>query len=248
MKESLASLMSERSDITPRLGVLTRDVDLAKKLRLLAYDYGFDLTLSETSSLLLERAREAQFDLCLVDLSADKAEDKSCCEALRQCVEAASLPAIALSSRKEEATQLCALRTGAEDYVRVPFSSRELATRVLRVLSRTRPDLFERPLAHGDILMDVAAEKVFRGGVYVPLKTAEFKLLHALMQRPQRVVSREQLLEAVFGNPNEAAPRTIDVYVLRLRQALSSPEPGSIIRTVRPIGYSIDKDALISAK
>ncbi len=246
--QSLASLMSERSDIPPRLGLLTRDAELAKTLSLLAYDYGFHLTTVEESQRLLETAGDARFDLLLADLSEDLPGDKGCCDVLRQCVERTGLPTMALSSRPDEDARVCALEAGAADFVEIPISTRELATRVLRILSRTNPDLFDRPLTHGDIVMDVAAEKVFRDGKFIWLNDAEFKLLRALMERPQQVVSRAQLLEAVFETPSKAAARTIDVYVHRLRQSLSSPEPGSIIRTVRPIGYSLDKDVPISGQ
>ncbi|MDH7975001.1 hypothetical protein QH494_22690 [Sphingomonas sp. AR_OL41] len=78
----------------------------------------------------------------------------------------AGLPTMVLSSRADEAARLCALEAGAVDCVQIPISTRELATRVLRILSRTSPDLFDRPLAYGDIAMDVAAEKVFRDGKF----------------------------------------------------------------------------------
>lgn len=242
MTHSLASLMGERSDVTPRLGLMTRDVEVAKTLSLLAYDYGFELTVAEERRLLLERASEARLDLILVDLSDEGIDETDRCDALQLCVEASSVPTIALSYRSEEADRLRALHAGVVDYVQIPFSTPELAARLLRILSRTNPDLFDRPLAHGDILMEVRAEKVFRGGEYIRLKRTEFKLLHALMQRPQQVHTREELLAAVFENPEDASIRTIDVSVLRLREALSSPQPGSIVRTVRSLGYSLDKD------
>ena len=124
-----------------------------------------------------------------------------------------------------------------------PFSPKELVARVRAVLRRVRPALAGLPLQVADVEMDIAAHKVRRGGVTVPVGPTEFRLLRHFLEHPGRVFSRERLLDAVWGREREIELRTVDVHVRRLRQALNAGGRRDLIRTVHSAGYALDPDA-----
>jgi len=162
------------------------------------------------------------------------------CQRLRRRAETRSLPIIMLTARVEEADRIRGLDNGADDYVVKPYSPSELVARVRAVLRRTSPALAEEQLSFGDIVMDLATHRVTRGAKPIHLGPTEFRLLRLLMERPDRVYSREQLLDKVWGRDIHVEVRTVDVHIRRLRKALGEHGDGDIIRTVRGAGYALD--------
>ena len=131
--------------------------------------------------------------------------------------------------------------TGADDYVAKPFSMSELIARVRAVLRRTGPPTApDELLRYADIEMDLAAHRVRRDGDEIHLGPTEFRLLRHFMEHPQRVFSRERLLDAVWGRDVYVEPRTVDVHIRRLRKALNDGARTDLIRTVRSAGYALD--------
>jgi two-component system phosphate regulon response regulator PhoB len=146
-------------------------------------------------------------------------------------------------ARGEEADRVRGLETGADDYVTKPFSPRELVARVGAVLRRVRPALAGEQLVYADIEMDIVSHKVRRGGATVQLGPTEFRLLRHFLEHPGRVFSRERLLDAVWGHDSYIEPRTVDVHIRRLRQAINGGGKSDIIRTVRSAGYALDSES-----
>lgn len=151
-----------------------------------------------------------------------------------------SIPILMVTARGEEQDRVRGLETGADDFVTKPFSPKELVARAKALLRRASPNLMADRLAYADLEMDVSAHRVRRNGAPVPLGPTEYRLLRQFLQNPEKVFSRQQLLELVWPHNEEIELRTIDVHIRRLRQALGDAGDQSLIRTVRSEGYSLD--------
>jgi two-component system phosphate regulon response regulator PhoB len=150
------------------------------------------------------------------------------------------LPIILLTARGEEADRIRGLDSGADDYVTKPFSPTEVVARLKAVLRRSNPAVTEDKLVYEDLTMDLITHRVHRSGQKIHLGPTEFRLLQYFMQRPGRVFSREQLLDAVWGHDIYVEMRTVDVHIRRLRKALNIGGNPDLIRTVRSAGYALD--------
>ena len=150
-----------------------------------------------------------------------------------------SLPVIMLTARSEEADKVAGLDAGADDYLTKPFSTQELMARIRAVLRRKAPQALDEAVQSGELRLDPATRRVTRAGAEVKLGPTEFKLLHFLMTHPERVHSRAQLLDRVWGDHVFIEERTVDVHVKRLREALSAVQCAAMIETVRGAGYRL---------
>ena len=184
-------------------------------------------------------------DLLILDLMMPGEDGLGLCRALRAPGQPV-LPVIILSARSDDADRILGLELGADDYLTKPFVSRELLARVHAVLRRTRlmpPTLVARlpqpRLRFGEWTLDtIARHLVDANGTMVALSGAEYRLLHVLLQHPQRVLSRDQLLQLTQGREADAFDRSIDLLVSRVRQRLGDdPKGGRYIKTVRNEGY-----------
>jgi two-component system phosphate regulon response regulator PhoB len=149
----------------------------------------------------------------------------------------AGLPVILLTARSEENDRVRGLEVGADDYVTKPFSPRELIARIQAVLRRTQPDSDEAPIVFDGLSLSPVEHRVEAGGEAVELAPTEFRLLSFFMHHPDRVYSREQLLDRVWGRGIYVEERTVDVHVRRLRKALAAYGYDRFIQTVRGAGY-----------
>jgi two-component system phosphate regulon response regulator PhoB len=149
------------------------------------------------------------------------------------------IPVIMLTAKSMEEDKLAGLNQGADDYITKPFSPRELLARAKALMRRNAPELAEAALTAGPVRLDPASNSVAIGGERIDIGHAEFKLLKFLMAHPERVFSRSQLLDKVWGNHAVIEERTVDVHVLRLRKALKQAE--TLIRTVRSVGYMLSE-------
>ena len=179
-------------------------------------------------------------DLVLLDWMLPKLSGIEVCRRIRGKSETRNMPIIMLTARGEESDRIRGLDTGADDYLTKPFSMSELIARIRAVLRRIRPGLADDRLNHGDIVIDRVAHRVRRSGQEIHLGPTEFRLLDHRMQRPCRVFSRDQLLDAGWGSNVYVEARTVDVHVGRLRKALNVEGTVNPIRTVRSAGYSLD--------
>ena len=149
------------------------------------------------------------------------------------------LPIIMLTARAEEADKVSGLDAGADDYLTKPFSASELLARIRAVLRRRAPDALDSAVEVGLLTINPATRRVVSQGSEVKIGATEFKLLHFLMTHPERVHSRAQLLDRVWGDHVFIEERTVDVHVKRLRESLSSVACQHMIETVRGAGYRL---------
>jgi two-component system phosphate regulon response regulator PhoB len=149
------------------------------------------------------------------------------------------LPVIMLTAKGMEEDKVTGLERGADDYITKPFSPRELTARIKALIRRKSPEHGEKTLYAGPIMLDPVACEVHVDGKKIEIGNSEYKLLKYLMAHPQRVFSRSQLLDKVWGNHVMIEERTVDVHVLRLRKALTGAE--QMIETVRGIGYKLSE-------
>ena len=203
---------------------------------------GFRCRTAANGGEALAAVRAAAPDLVILDVMLPGMDGLEVCRRLRADATAATLPIIMLTAKSDEVDRVVGLELGADDYVAKPFSPKELVARVRAVLRRARPVEGGRPLAAGGIVLDAARHRVTAAGTPVALTPKEFDLLHALMESAGRVLSREHLLNRVWGYARADAieSRTVDVHVRRLRAKLG--DAGTRISTIKTIGYRFDGD------
>ncbi|ESQ85869.1 MULTISPECIES: phosphate regulon transcriptional regulator PhoB [unclassified Asticcacaulis] len=201
---------------------------------------GYEVGLATDGDEALVMIKERVPDLLVCDWMMPKVSGIEVCRRVRQQTQTRNLPIVMLTARSEETDRIRGLDTGADDYVVKPFSMVELMARIRAVLRRIRPALSEDRVEFGEISVDRLSHRVQRAGRDIHLGPTEYKLLDYLMQYPRRVFSREQLLDAVWGNDVYVEARTVDVHVGRLRKALNNGADFDPIRTVRSAGYSLD--------
>ena len=151
------------------------------------------------------------------------------------------LPLIMLTARAEESDKVAGLDAGADDYLSKPFSTHELMARIRAVLRRRAPEALDTQVEIGGLLLDPATRRVSRGGREVKVGPTEFRLLHFFMTHPERVHSRAQLLDRVWGDHVFIEERTVDVHVKRLREALAPAQCAQMIETSRGAGYRLTR-------
>ncbi|GHH50229.1 DNA-binding response regulator [[Pseudomonas] boreopolis] len=147
------------------------------------------------------------------------------------------VPIIMLTARGEENDRVGGLEAGVDDYVVKPFSARELLARIRAVMRRTREDDEDGSVTVGQLRIDGAAHRVFAGDTPVPIGPTEYRLLHFFMTHPERVYTRTQLLDHVWGGSVYVEERTIDVHIRRLRKTLEPFGLDNMVQTVRGSGY-----------
>jgi len=185
--------------------------------------------------------KEEKPDVLILDWMLPSVSGLEICRALRRQKDTRDIGIIMLTARGEELDRVRGLESGADDYISKPFSPAELVARVASVLRRSKPILSEDVLTYADIEMDLSTFRVKRSGRYISLGPTEYRLLRHFLENPRRVYSREQLLDAVWGNNIVVESRTVDVHIRRLRKALNSPDEADLIRTVRSAGYALEK-------
>jgi two-component system phosphate regulon response regulator PhoB len=226
--------------VRPTILVVEDEDALATLLQYNLEKEGYAVIIAEDGDEAMVSVDEKLPDLIVLDWMLPKVSGIEVCRRLRQRPETRNVPIIMLTARGEESDRIRGLDTGADDYVVKPVSMSELAARVRAVLRRLRPGLAEDEVRCGDIVIDRVGHRVKRAGKEVHLGPTEFRLLDYLMRHPGRVLSREQLLDAVWGSDVYVEARTVDVHIGRLRKALNLPQTEDPIRTVRAAGYSLD--------
>ena len=152
------------------------------------------------------------------------------------------IPIIMLTAKSEEENMILGLNSGADDYLTKPFSPRELVARIKAVLRRKAPDLIEEPIEINGLHLDPTNHCVRSNNNSIRIGPTEFKLLHFFMKNPERLFSRNHILDKVWGNKAEIDDRTVDVHIKRLRDSLSSEGKQKLIKTVRGMGYRFSEN------
>lgn len=187
----------------------------------------------------LRLVQEALPDLVLLDWMLPGLSGIELARRLRADRRTKAIPIIMLTARADEHDKLTGLDTGADDYITKPFSPRELTARVKAVLRRRAPQMTDDVVQVGELRLDPATHRVNAGADQVQLGPTEFRLLHFLMTHPERVHSRTQLLDQVWGDHVFVEERTVDVHIRRLRKALEPSGQDALIQTVRGSGYRL---------
>jgi two-component system, OmpR family, alkaline phosphatase synthesis response regulator PhoP len=186
--------------------------------------------------------------LVILDLMLPGLSGLEVCKLLRERPETAKLPILMLTAKAGEADRVVGLEMGADDYLAKPFSPRELVARVRAILRRANGSAHAEQLPaydRGGLKIDFSTYEVFARGKTVKLTLKEFELLKFLVQNPNRVLNRDQLLDRVWGGDTFVTPRTVDVHIRRLRKAIEKDDSHpKWILTLRGVGYKFDEKAL----
>jgi two-component system phosphate regulon response regulator PhoB len=178
-------------------------------------------------------------DVVLLDWMLPGQSGVALARRLRGDARTRELPLIFLTARAEEPDKVAGLEAGADDYITKPFSTKELVARIRAVLRRRKPQHGDAPVEIAGLRLDPAAHRVTGNGEVLNFGPTEFRLLHYLMTHPNRVYSRAQLLDEVWGDHVFIEERTVDVHIRRLRQGLAPTGHDALIETVRGSGYAL---------
>jgi two-component system phosphate regulon response regulator PhoB len=222
--------------MSKRILVVDDEPDILELVRFGLTQEGFSVETAVNAAEGLASVAKRAPDLVVLDLMLPDMPGTEVCRTIRSIPESAQVPVIMLTARSEEVDRVVGFELGADDYVTKPFSARELALRVRAVLRRGEgAPAASRTLGHGALLLDLERHRCKVEDSDIELTAKEFSLLAALMSRPGRVLTREQLLDELWGSDITVTHRTVDTHMKRLREKLG---PASdYIHTVRGVGY-----------
>jgi len=198
---------------------------------------GYDITTAKDGVRGFDLAKEKNFDLIILDLMLPKLNGFEVCKQLRQV--GMTMPILMLTAKSQEVDKVLGLELGADDYVTKPFSPRELLARVKALLRRSKPNQPESVLFHcGDFEVDFKKYEVKKAGHPIHLTALEFNLLHLFVQHPNEVLSRDFILDKIWGEEVYVNNRTVDTHVAQLRKKIEDdPANPKYIVGVRGVGY-----------
>jgi DNA-binding response OmpR family regulator len=231
--------------VTQTIFALEDDPDISRLVRYHLEKAGFHVRAFATSADVVRRAETDKPSLFLLDIMVPGGDGRDVCRQIRETHAVAMTPIIFLTAKNAEPDRVAGLELGADDYITKPFSPRELVARVKAVLRR-----FERPLPRGeapvkavfgDLVIDSAAMILSVRGAPIRSTATEFRLLDYMASNAGRVFSRDQLLDAVWRDTSYVTPRSVDVYIRRLREKIEKdPENPQYLKTVRGAGYRFE--------
>jgi two-component system OmpR family response regulator len=224
---------------TPSLIIVEDDREISGLVAAFLMREGFAVRVAETGAALDAELAVAPADLILLDLMLPGEDGLSICRRLRA---ASNVAIIMVTAKSDDIDRIIGLEVGADDYVAKPFNPRELKARIAAVLRRTAPaaaaPASARRVRFDDFLFDIDAHRLFRGSEEIPLSTGDYDLLAVFVERPMRVLTRDQLMDFTKGRNWEAFDRSIDVALSRLRRKIEAdPAHPALIKTVRNAGY-----------
>ncbi|MCD6168618.1 MAG: response regulator transcription factor [Caldisericia bacterium] len=219
--------------------IVDDEPDIVELVKINLEKNGFDVISSYTGREIFNLFKKFSIDLVILDLMLPDIDGLEICKILKSENETKNIPIIMLTAKDTEIDKVLGLELGADDYITKPFSPRELVARVRAVLRRTRKPSDESILKFDNILrIDLKKFEVFVNGKKINLTTTEFKLLKALAIRRGEVLSRNELLDYIWGSEKIVIDRTIDVHIKHLREKLG--KVGKFIKNVRGVGYKLD--------
>ena len=228
--------------------VVEDEPDIAKLVSYNLTQERFKVLTAEDGEQALKVIQREKPNLVVLDLMLPGLSGMEVCKILRGRPETATLPILMLTAKAGEADRIVGLEMGADDYLAKPFSPREMVARVRAILRRANNTARGDPAPaydHGGLRIDFSTYEVFVQSKVVKLTLKEFELLRFLVQNPNRVLSRDQLLDRVWGGETFVTPRTVDVHIRRLRKAIEKDDSKPTwILTLRGVGYKFDEKAL----
>ena len=231
--------------MTDRVLVVEDDDEIRDLIRYNLVAGGLEVEEADDGAQALDMLRRKLPDLAVVDWMLPTVSGVDICRAVRREPATSKLPILILTARKTEKDMLQGFSGGADDYLVKPFSTAELLARVRALLRRSRQasDDRETPYFYHDLELSPVTHRVSRSGRRVHLGPTEFRLLRKLIEAPERVFTRQQLLDSVWGENIYVEERTVDVHIRRLRKALNEGGGPDLIRTVWATGYALDADS-----
>ena len=223
----------------PSILVVEDEPAILELIKVNLTDAGYDVKGAEDAETAHAALRQELPDLVLLDWMLPGQSGLALARELRGDSRTRELPIIMVTARSEEADKVAGLEAWVDDYVTKPFSPRELKARIKAVLRRRAPEASQEPLQAGALKLDPLTHRVTVGEHAVLLGPTEFRLLKFLLARPERVHSRSQLLDHVWGDHVYIEEQTIDVHIRRLRLALAPFGADALIETVRGSGYRL---------
>ncbi|MEP0355902.1 phosphate regulon transcriptional regulator PhoB [Paraglaciecola sp.] len=220
-----------------RILLVEDEAPIREMLKFVLEQSGYEAIEAEDYDVALEKIIEPYPDLILLDWMLPGGTGVQLAKKLKQHEYVRDIPIIMLTARGEEEDKIRGLDAGADDYVTKPFSPKELVARVKAVIRRVTPTSSEDAIDFQGLKLDPVSHRVTSNDIPIEMGPTEFKLLHFFMTHAERVYSREQLLDNVWGTNVYVEDRTVDVHIRRLRKALSSFEHDNMIQTVRGAGY-----------
>ena len=203
---------------------------------------GYEVTLAASAEQAQAAVDAVLPDVALLDWMLPGQSGVSLARTWRASARTRELPIILLTARAEEADKVLGLDAGADDYLTKPFSPGELLARIRAVLRRRLPEALDNAVEVGALRLDPSTRRVTgQGGQEIKVGPTEFRLLHFFMTHPERVHSRAQLLDRVWGDHVFIEERTVDVHVKRLREALAPAQCAQMVETVRGAGYRLTR-------
>ncbi len=227
--------------MTARILVVEDEPAIQELVALNLAQAGYEAALAASAEEALERIREALPDLVLLDWMLPGQSGIDLARRLRADERTKLLPIIMLTARGAEEDKLRGLETGADDYVTKPFSMKELQARIKAVLRRRAPEMTDDVVEYHGLRIDPASHVVTGKGQALAMGPTEFRLLHFFMTHPERVYSRTQLLDQVWGDHVFIEERTVDVHIRRLRAALEASGHDAYVHTIRGSGYRFSR-------
>ncbi|WP_341889187.1 phosphate regulon transcriptional regulator PhoB [Variovorax sp. YR752] len=222
-----------------RVLVVEDEAAIAELISLNLRHAGYEVTLAASAEQAQAAVDGVLPDLVLLDWMLPGQSGLALARRWRGDARTRELPIIMLTARADESDKVAGLDAGADDYLAKPFSTNELMARIRAVLRRKAPEALDSAVEVGGLRLDPGTRRVSRGDVELKLGPTEFRLLHFLMTHPERVHSRAQLLDRVWGDHVFIEERTVDVHVKRLREALSPANCAQMVETVRGAGYRL---------
>lgn len=213
------------------------EAPIREMLKIVLEQSGFVVTEAEDFDIALEKMIEPYPDLVLLDWMLPGGSGVQLARKFKEHKFTRDIPIIMLTARGEEEDKIRGLDAGADDYITKPFSPKELVARIKAVMRRVTPTAKEEPISFSGLVLDPISHRVSANGDSVEMGPTEFKLLHFFMTHAERVYSREQLLDNVWGTNVYVEDRTVDVHIRRLRKAIEAHGHDSMIQTVRGSGY-----------
>jgi two-component system, OmpR family, phosphate regulon response regulator PhoB len=226
--------------------VVEDELAIAKLVSIHLHHAGYDVTLAHDAQQARAAVDKILPDLVILDWMLPGQSGIALAQHWRAHTRTQDLPLIMLTARVGEADKVAGLDAGADDYLTKPFSSHELLARIRAVLRRRAPDVLQEAVVRGGLSLNPATRQVLFKEREVKLGPTEFKLLHFLMVHAERVHSRAQLLDRVWGDHVFIEERTVDVHIKRLRETLAQVGCNSGLETVRGAGYRFSEALLLS--
>ena len=213
------------------------EAPIREMLKIVLEQAGFSVNEAEDFDIALEKVVEPYPDLVLLDWMLPGGSGVQLARKLKEHEFTRDIPIIMLTARGEEEDKVRGLEAGADDYITKPFSPKELVARIKAVMRRVTPTASDELINFAGLVLDPISHRVSANDDLVDMGPTEFKLLHFFMAHAERVFSREQLLDNVWGTNVYVEDRTVDVHIRRLRKAISAHGHDSMIQTVRGAGY-----------